>query len=67
MSSTEKPESAYSSAPAGKDYSTIDVILRFLLFASSLVAVVVLATGKQTKTFGPLKQEANFKNSPAFM
>ncbi|KAI9122865.1 hypothetical protein K1719_005754 [Acacia pycnantha] len=67
MASTDKPESAYSSAPASKDYSTFDIILRFLLFASSLVAVVVIATSKQTKTLGPIEREANFKHSPAFI
>ncbi|XP_028751652.1 CASP-like protein 1D2 [Neltuma alba] len=67
MSSSEKPESAYSSAPAGKDFFTFDVILRFLLFASSLVAVVVIATGDQTEMVGPREREANFKNSPAFI
>ncbi|KAK4265687.1 hypothetical protein QN277_026704 [Acacia crassicarpa] len=67
MASTDKPESAYSSAPAGNDYSLFDFILRFLLFASSLVAVVVIATSKQTKTIGPIEREANFKNSPAFI
>ncbi|XP_054806616.1 CASP-like protein 1D2 [Prosopis cineraria] len=67
MASTDKPESAYSSAPASGDYFTFDVILRFLLFAASVVAVVVIATGDQTEMMGPMEREANFKNSPALI
>ncbi|KAK7363632.1 hypothetical protein VNO77_05782 [Canavalia gladiata] len=68
MASTDKPadpeyKSSSTPAPAGVDYFHFDVILRFLLFAASLVAVVVMVTGNQTEGFRPAK----FRYSPAFV
>lgn len=44
-------------------FALADVVLRFLLFASAVVAVVVIVTSKQTKPYGAAK----FNYSPAFM
>jgi len=71
MSSTDKPgdtehrptSSTPAHAPAGVDYFKFDVILRFLLFAASLVSVVVIVTGNETKFLRPAK----FRYSPAFV
>lgn len=68
---TEDPEYRSSSTPipapaAGVDYFHFDLILRFLLFASSLVAVVVMVTSNQTE-YVPLPRPAKFRYSPAFM
>ncbi|RDX64068.1 hypothetical protein CR513_57420 [Mucuna pruriens] len=77
MASTDKtgdPEYKSSStpapAPAGVDYFKFDVILRFLLFAASLVAVVVTVTGNQTEYLPlpqPVPRPAKFRYSPAFV
>lgn len=82
-STTEKPvDPEYTSEPppppppatTGIDYFQVDVALRVLLFASSLVAVVVIVTSQQTELFpsisplGPsVPKPAKFKNYPAFM
>lgn len=51
-------------APPPPDYFALaEVVLRFLLFASAVVAVVVIVTSKQTTITGPAK----FNHSPAFM
>ncbi|KAJ7980215.1 CASP-like protein [Quillaja saponaria] len=55
------------------DSSYIDVILRGLLFAASVVAIVVIVTGDQTELVpNPLTRsveyrKAEFNNSPAFI
>lgn len=78
MASTDKPgdleHRTYSStpaAPAGVDYSKYDIILRFLLFAASLVAVVVTVTANQTTILplpsGPTPWPAKFRYTPAFV
>ncbi|XP_073050310.1 CASP-like protein 1 [Primulina eburnea] len=60
-------------AVATKYFSLVEVVLRFLLFASALVAVVVLVTSKQTKGFQfppfPMlvKRTAKFNHSPALI
>lgn len=65
-----------SGAAGAKDYfPVVDVVLRFLLFAASLVAVVVMVTSKQTEavlipfTFPPIlaRLPAKFNHSPALM
>ncbi|KAI9128787.1 hypothetical protein K1719_000270 [Acacia pycnantha] len=77
-STTEKPaDPEYRSelppaAPAAIiDYFQADIALRFLLFASSLVAIVVIVTGKQTEIFpsspGGPTVPVEFKDSPAFI
>ncbi|XP_014507677.1 CASP-like protein 1D1 [Vigna radiata var. radiata] len=73
MASTDKPvDTEYSrptssaQAPAGVDLFKFDVILRFLLFAASLVSVVVIVTGNETK-YIPLPRPAKFRYSPAFV
>ncbi|KAK7264587.1 hypothetical protein RJT34_32196 [Clitoria ternatea] len=67
---TDNPEYKTSStpaaAPAGVDFFIFDVILRFLLFAASLVAVVVIVTGNQT-IYLPFPRPAKFRYSPAFV
>ncbi|XP_021728870.1 CASP-like protein Ni6 [Chenopodium quinoa] len=49
----------------------IDVILRVLLLAASIVAIVVMVTSKQTATVltprGPIRAPAKFEHSPAFI
>lgn len=74
----EPPLEAKTSADvvATKYFSLVEVVLRFLLFASALVAVVVLVTSKQTKgllfpPFGPfpilVTRAAKFNHSPALV
>ncbi|KAE9602013.1 hypothetical protein Lal_00040782 [Lupinus albus] len=77
MASTDKPSdpeytsSSTPSVPEGVDYFKFDVILRFLLFAASLVAVVVMVTGNETELVLyqgiPVLQPAKFRYSPAFV
>ncbi|KAJ1395176.1 Casparian strip membrane protein [Sesbania bispinosa] len=73
MASTEKGaagdteyRASSTPAPAGVDYFHFDLILRFLLFAASLVAVVVMVTGNQTE-YIPIPRPAKFRYSPAFI
>jgi len=73
MASTDKPVDTEYSRPtssaqphAGVDLFKFDVILRFLLFAASLVSVVVIVTGNETK-FLPMPRPAKFRYSPAFV
>ncbi|CAJ1941088.1 unnamed protein product [Sphenostylis stenocarpa] len=73
MASTDKPaDTEYRSSlstpaqAAGVDYFKFDVILRFFLFAASLVSVVVMVTGNQTK-FLPFPRPAKFRYSPALV
>lgn len=51
-------------APPADFIPLADVVLRFLLFASALVAVVVMATSDQTKNASP---PAKFRHSPALI
>ncbi|KAI4345471.1 hypothetical protein L6164_012595 [Bauhinia variegata] len=75
MASTDKPADpeyrSSSSSPAPVDYFKFDVILRFLLFAASVVAIVVMVTSEQTETIlfngFPLRRPAKFRYSPAFI
>ncbi|KAI3469438.1 hypothetical protein Pfo_026101 [Paulownia fortunei] len=59
--------------PPRDHFALVDVVLRFLLFASALVAVVVMVTSKQTLLlpipFPPFQiyRSAKFKHSPAFI
>ncbi|XP_058758609.1 CASP-like protein 1D2 [Vicia villosa] len=72
MASTGDPEYKSSSTPVpvsgsgGADYFKFDVILRFLLFAASLAAVLVMVTGNQTE-YLPIPIPAKFRYSPAFV
>lgn len=58
-----------------KYFALLEFVLRFLLFASALVAVLVIVTSKQTKfvpvsPFAPFpvaSREAKFNHSPAYM
>lgn len=61
-----KSSSSTTPAPAGVDYFNLDLVLRFLLFAASLVAVVVMVTGNQTE-YTPFPRPAKFRYSPAFV
>ncbi|KAK7292316.1 hypothetical protein RIF29_08094 [Crotalaria pallida] len=78
MASTDKPtdpeftSSSTPLAPEGTDdYFIFDVILRFLLFAASVVAVVVMVTSNETEIVLfqgiPVPQPAKFRYSPAFI
>ncbi|XP_040863715.1 MARVEL domain-containing protein isoform X1 [Glycine max] len=57
--------------PAEVDYSKVDVILRFLLLAASVVALAVIVSSDQTEQVlfqdVLLPQPAKFKYSPAFV
>lgn len=67
---TEYRTSSSTPAPAGVDYFKFDVILRFVLFAASLVAVVVIVTANQTEVIRvpqPVPWPAKFRYSPAFV
>ncbi|CAL5337826.1 unnamed protein product [Camellia sinensis] len=77
MASKEKvappPEASEKSAPPPENipppavpkYLVVgDVVLRFLLFAATVTAVVVMVTSKQTQ---PTSPPAKFNHSPAFI
>ncbi|CAK8563623.1 unnamed protein product [Lathyrus sativus] len=72
MASTGDPEYKSSSTPVpasasrGVDFFKFDLILRFLLFAASLAAVLVMVTSNQTE-YLPLPLPAKFRYSPAFV
>ncbi|KAL2341164.1 hypothetical protein Fmac_009104 [Flemingia macrophylla] len=67
----EYKSSSTSQPPAGVDYSKVDVILRFLLLAASVVALAVIVSSDQTELVLFQKilvpQPAKFKYSPAFV
>ncbi|XP_060197810.1 CASP-like protein 1 [Lycium barbarum] len=50
-------------------FAVADVVLRFLVFASALVSVVVMSTSKQTEISppSPVPRPAKFNHSPAFI
>ncbi|XP_057771968.1 CASP-like protein 1 [Salvia miltiorrhiza] len=62
-------------APAAKDgFPVADVVLRFLVFASGLVAVLVMVTSKETQVVAQIpippflvRRTAKFNHSPAFI
>ncbi|XP_011090848.1 CASP-like protein 1 [Sesamum indicum] len=60
-------------APSSRSFAAADVVLRFLLFASGVVAVVVMVTSKQTELIPiPIPpfltpRPAKFTHSPAFI
>ncbi|KAL0414634.1 UNVERIFIED_CONTAM: CASP-like protein 1D1 [Sesamum radiatum] len=60
-------------AASSRSFAAADVVLRFLLFASGVVAVVVMVTSKQTElipiSIPPflIPQPAKFTHSPAFI
>ncbi|PKI39308.1 CASP-like protein 1D1 [Punica granatum] len=69
-----KPEARPPPPPPSRSlvdvFATVDVGLRVVLFASTLTAVLVMVTGKQTELSGvpiPVPVEAKFNNSPAFI
>lgn len=47
-------------------FAVADVVLRFLVFASALVSVVVMSTSKETEMV-PTPRSAKFNYSPALM
>ncbi|XP_057805999.1 CASP-like protein 1 [Salvia miltiorrhiza] len=60
----EEPPPEVKTPAAPLDYLALaEVVLRFLLFASALVAVVVIVTSKQTKN----SRDAKFNYSPALI
>ncbi|KAL6957483.1 hypothetical protein U1Q18_031023 [Sarracenia purpurea var. burkii] len=69
------PEDKLEVATRTADYFVVaDVVLRVLLFASTVTAVVVIVTSKQTKLvpvsfppFRPVPRPAKFVYSPAFV
>ncbi|XP_051125666.1 CASP-like protein 1 [Andrographis paniculata] len=73
----EKGVSAAAAAPPPErkePLKTAEVVLRFLVFASSLVAVLVMVTGNQTEVVARIpippftvSRTAKFKHSPAFI
>ncbi|GFP81908.1 CASP-like protein 1 [Phtheirospermum japonicum] len=78
MSSTEAQTSSAAAKavlppPRNGGAALADVVLRFLLFASCLVSVLVMVTSQQEQlipiSFPPylITQEAKFKHSPAFV
>lgn len=70
-----KAQASGAAGPEEDYFPVVDVVLRFLLFAASLVAVVVMVTSKQTEavpipfTFPPVVAllPAKFNHSPALM
>ncbi|KAJ0477538.1 putative casparian strip membrane protein [Helianthus annuus] len=76
MSTIDTPEAPLKSSGAPEYSSTkglvVDVALRVLLFATALVAIIVMVTSKQTKMIpvAPglvVPMTAKFTQSPAFM
>ncbi|XP_072996716.1 CASP-like protein 1D1 [Typha latifolia] len=71
------PESGYAPTPTSPpNYFRVDFILRLVLLAASVSALVVLVTGKQTKIFATglqppfptsISRDAKFNYSPALM
>lgn len=75
------PEAGYTATFAGAppgpppNYFRVDFLLRLLLLASAVAALVVLVTSKQTKhiptgltgAFAFVEVDAKFNYSPAFM
>ena len=61
--------------PVAKDnFPVVDVVLRFLVFASGLAAVLVMVTSKETQVVGQIpippfliRRTAKFNHSPAFV
>ncbi|KAG6431150.1 hypothetical protein SASPL_109225 [Salvia splendens] len=74
---TEPEKMAAGPPPAveKESFPVADVVLRFLVFASGLVAVLVMVTSKETQVvgqspippFGLVRQSAKFNHSPAFV
>ncbi|XP_076891529.1 CASP-like protein 1 [Bidens hawaiensis] len=71
MASTDTKESGAQPENTRSIAPVVDVGLRFLLFATALVALIIMVTSKQTKLihFGPLAISlvAKFNQSPAFV
>ncbi|KAL3505783.1 hypothetical protein ACH5RR_031165 [Cinchona calisaya] len=67
------PPETKAAASITNNFAVIDVVLRVLLFASALVAVLVMVTSKQTELvqipFPPFRAPlaAKFNQSPAFI
>ncbi|KAL1543130.1 CASP-like protein 1 [Salvia divinorum] len=72
---TEVEKAAPPPVPAAKDsYAVADVVLRFLVFASGLAAVLVMVTSKETQVVAQIpippflvRRAAKFNHSPAFV
>ncbi|GER50124.1 CASP-like protein 8 [Striga asiatica] len=70
---TEKAAAPLLAPPRNGGSAVGDLILRFLLFASCVVAVLVMVTGNQSQlipiTFPPflVSRDAKFNHSPAFI
>ncbi|PON80266.1 Casparian strip membrane protein [Parasponia andersonii] len=63
-----KPGSSSVASLTAASYLSVDVTLRVLLFASTLTAIVVLVTSKQTvRGRVPIPLVAKFDHSPAFI
>ncbi|KAK1417889.1 hypothetical protein QVD17_27024 [Tagetes erecta] len=77
MASINTPEAPLKTSAPQADYNrskglVVDVALRFLLFATALVALIVMVTSKQTKMIPvapglAVPLDANFNQSPAFI
>ncbi|KAG6435477.1 hypothetical protein SASPL_100351 [Salvia splendens] len=72
---TEVEKAAPPPMPEAKDNLVVaDVVLRFLVFASGLAAVLVMVTSKETQVVGQIpippflvRRTAKFNHSPAFV
>ncbi|KAL1548510.1 CASP-like protein 1 [Salvia divinorum] len=72
-----EPEKMAEGPPAAvekESFPVADVVLRFLVFASGLVAVLVMVTSKETQIVGQIpippfvvRRTAKFNHSPAFV
>ncbi|KAJ0492752.1 putative casparian strip membrane protein [Helianthus annuus] len=71
--STHEPDYKGSTGTGGvKTHVVVDVVLRVVLFATSLVALIVMVTSKQTKLVPvapgmAISMVANFDQTPAFI
>ncbi|XP_059648917.1 CASP-like protein 1 [Cornus florida] len=69
----EAPPPVSKAPPPTEYFVVVDLVLRFLLFASTLISVVVMVTSKQTKLIPvmgipfPVLLSAKFNHSPAFI
>ncbi|MFS7922671.1 putative casparian strip membrane protein [Helianthus anomalus] len=73
--SVKSPEPDYKGSTGTgdvKNHVAVDVVLRVMLFATSLIGIIVMVTSKQTKLIPiapgmALPMAAEFNQSPAFM
>nr|XP_043627464.1 CASP-like protein 1 [Erigeron canadensis] len=72
LKTSAPPPDSSSRGSSFKKHTTVDVLLRVFLFATALVAVIVMVTAKETKMIPvtpvvSIKRDAKFSYSPAYI